>query len=248
MQGTLRWDADYIHGVKLNAASITASESNFALNDWTSGTHTLTVTTPLETRTWEPVFTTLPLVVIDISQKELWSLRQETNSDTKHPSYVTFIDPRFRTDGQAEFGSKVMMRVRGVTSAGKPQKSFALKLVDNDGGSGIASLDKFEMTGGEVALACFDDPMSAESSIEINGGTLFSSSLVDDGMDCKGSIEVNGGKVYVVGSYPNEGAFDNNGKTFASNGGTIIGIGAKSDSPMSSKSDQAYIVLKKPKA
>lgn len=157
LQATLRWDDTEIKGVKLNTTDLTNKEGNFTLDNWTAGENTLTVTTNKETRTWTVVFTTLPLVVIDITQAELWSLRQETDEDTKHPSYITFIDPRFRTEGQTEFGSKVMMRVRGVTSAGKPKKSFAVELVDDNGEEKDIHLFGYRNDGDWILDAMYND-------------------------------------------------------------------------------------------
>lgn len=157
LQATLRWDDTEIKGVRLNSTDLTGKEGNFTLDNWTTGQHTLTVTTDKETRTWTVVFTTLPLVVIDITQSELWSLRQETDNNTKHPSYITFIDPRFRTEGLTEFGSKVMMRVRGVTSAGKPKKSFALELVDDAGEEKDIHLFGYRNDGDWILDAMYND-------------------------------------------------------------------------------------------
>ena len=125
--------------------------------------------------------------------------------------------------------------------------SLFVKTHGKDGGLGIASLKKVLIEGGKVMLACFDDPINAVDAINITGGDILSTSMVDDGMDTNGSFSFSGGNIYAIGGYPNEAAFDNDGKTFSANGGTIIGIGAKSDYPQSSKSTQACVYIKKQK-
>lgn len=120
-----------------------------------------------------------------------------------------------------------------------------VKTIGVNGGLGIAALDKIKVVDGDIALACYDDPINAVNRVEVSGGNVFASSLVDDGMDSNGSFLFSGGSIFVIGSYPNEGAFDNDGKTFVVDGGTVIGIGAKSDYPTAGKSSQPYVYIKR---
>lgn len=133
LRGTLTWDKELIKSVSLNNENISDKTGNFIVNNWFSSENTLTVNTSKETRTWDVVFTTLPLVLIDITQEELYRLRKETGKEKKHPTFVTFIDARFRTGGKAMFASNAMMKIRGASSTFYPKKSLAIELVDSTG-------------------------------------------------------------------------------------------------------------------
>lgn len=119
-----------------------------------------------------------------------------------------------------------------------------VKTLGDMGGLGIAALNAVNIEGGELALACFDDPINAVNAISMKGGSLFTTSLMDDGLDTNGSFTFTGGNIFIVGATPNEGAFDNDGKSFRVQGGTIIGIGSKSDRPQADKSTQAALYYK----
>ncbi len=79
----------------------------------------------------------------------------------------------------------------------------------------------------------------------VNGGFTFATSLTNDGLDSKGDLFVNGGTISTYSPEGAEAAFDVN--HFYCNGGTIMGVGYKSDQPMADKSAQAYIRLYKNK-
>lgn len=120
-----------------------------------------------------------------------------------------------------------------------------IKTIGHNGAAGLAAAKKVTINGGNNYIATYDDPIKAGSSVTINGGFTFTSSLTNDGIDSKGDIFMNGG---IISSYSPEGAesaFDVN--HFYCNGGTAIGIGYKSDQPMADKSKQAYFRLYKSK-
>lgn len=122
-----------------------------------------------------------------------------------------------------------------------------IKTLGHDGGAGLAGTHAVSINGGETFLACYDDPVKAGDNINVSGGLILCSSLTNDGMDSKGSINVSGGTIYSYGPSGAEGCFDNNGKTFAVSGGTIIGVAYKGDYPQASKSTQAvFRYYKKP--
>lgn len=154
---------------------------------------------------------------------------------------ITIGESNYQDDSLDEQGATAVHAANVTVNGGE----VFVKTIGRNGGVGVASTKKLTVNGGKLVLTTFDDPINAVDGIEINGGEIFGSSMVDDGMDSNGSIKINGGKLYVVGAYPNEAAFDNDGKTFAVNGGTLIGVGYKSDVPQGSRSGQAYICLKK---
>lgn len=155
LQATMQWDGE-VQGVQLDGLALTDAAQNFTVEAWPTSAHTLTVATAKETRSWEMVFTTLPLIVIDANQTTLYNYWKQ-DSDAKHPSHITVIDPRYRTEGQAEFESKVMMRVRGVTSAGYPKKCFAVELVDDNGEERDVRLMGYRNDGDWILDAMYSD-------------------------------------------------------------------------------------------
>ena len=154
---------------------------------------------------------------------------------------ITTGESNYQDDSLDEQGATAVHAAYVTVNGGE----VFVKTVGKNGGVGVAATGKLAVNGGKMVLTTFDDPINAVDGIEINGGEVFGSSMVDDGMDCNGSIKINGGKLFVVGAYPNESAFDNDGKTFAVNGGSVVGIGYKSDAPQASRSAQASICVKK---
>ena len=150
----------------------------------------------------------------------------------------TVTDDNFKTD--ASLGVRAVLGKVVDVKGG----NLCVKTLGDNGGVGLAGQESVKIEGGECCLTCYDDPVKGGSAVEVSGGTIFCSSLTNDGMDSKGSFNISGGTVYAYGPEGAEGAFDNNGKTFALTGGTIVGVAFKSDKPQVSKSTQAYVFLK----
>lgn len=120
-----------------------------------------------------------------------------------------------------------------------------IKTLGHNGAVGLAAAKKITINGGNHFIATYDDPLKAGSSVIVNGGFTFATSLTNDGLDSKGDLFVNGGTISTYSPEGAEAAFDVN--HFYCNGGTVIGVGYKSDQPMADKSAQAYIRLYKSK-
>ena len=120
-----------------------------------------------------------------------------------------------------------------------------IKTLGHNGAVGLAAAKKITINGGNHFIATYDDPLKAGSSVTVNGGFTFATSLTNDGLDSKGDLFVNGGTISTYSPEGAEAAFDVN--HFYCNGGTVIGVGYKSDQPMADKSAQAYIRLYKSK-
>ena len=120
-----------------------------------------------------------------------------------------------------------------------------IKTLGHNGAVGLAAAKKITINGGNHFIATYDDPLKAGSSVTVNGGFTFATSLTNDGLDSKGDLFVNGGTISTYSPEGAEAAFDVN--HFYCNGGTVMGVGYKSDQPMADKSAQAYIRLYKNK-
>lgn len=120
-----------------------------------------------------------------------------------------------------------------------------IKTLGHNGAVGLAAVKKITINGGSNYIATYDDPIKVGSSVTVNGGFTFASSLTNDGLDSKGDIFVNGGTISTYSPEGAEAAFDVN--HFYCNGGTVIGVGYKSELPMASKSTQAAFRLYKSK-
>lgn len=159
LKGTMRWDEELYRSVVLNGIELIAGHGNFAVNDWSDRTvNTLTLTdNDGSLHEWKMVFTTLPLVLIESDQKELYELWKRYDHDIKYPSSITVIDARFRTEGLSEFYSNIGIHVRGVTSAGKPKKSFGIELRDENGEELDAHLLGYRNDGDWILDAMYSD-------------------------------------------------------------------------------------------
>ena len=121
----------------------------------------------------------------------------------------------------------------------------AIKTIGHHGAVGMAAARKLFINGGTKCIATYDDPLKAGTAIEINGGDTFTSSLTNDGLDTKGDLFVKQGNIYCYSPEGAESAFDVN--HFYCDGGTVVGVGYKSDQPLADKSTQAFIRLNKNK-
>jgi hypothetical protein len=120
-----------------------------------------------------------------------------------------------------------------------------IKTIGHNGAVGLAAIKKIIINDANIYIATYDDPLKTGSSVTINGGFTFATSLTNDGLDSKGDLNVNGGTISTYGPDGAEAAFDVN--HFYCNGGTVIGVAYKSERPMESKSKQAAIRLNKSK-
>lgn len=120
-----------------------------------------------------------------------------------------------------------------------------IKTLGHNGAVGLAAAKKITINDGKHYIATYDDPLKAGSSVIVNGGFTFATSLTNDGLDSKGDLFVNGGTISTYSPEGAEAAFDVN--HFYCNGGTVMGVGYKSDQPLADKSAQAYIRLYKNK-
>jgi len=118
-----------------------------------------------------------------------------------------------------------------------------IKTLGHNGAVGLAAVRKVFINGGRNYLATYDDPIKTGSSVTVNGGFTFTTSLTNDGLDSKGNLFVNGGTICCCGPEGAEAAFDVN--HFYCDGGLVVGLGFKSERPSASRSAQAAIKLNK---
>ncbi len=116
-----------------------------------------------------------------------------------------------------------------------------IKTLGHHGAVGLAAVRRITINGGSSYIATYDDPIKAGSSVTVNGGFTYASSLTNDGTDSKGDIFVNGGTISTCGPEGAEAAFDVN--HFYCDGGVVIGVGYKSERPLAGKSAQAALRL-----
>lgn len=157
LTGTLRWDSNVYSSVALNGTALASDSSNFNVADWSANTeNTLT----LDEKEWKLVFSTLPFVLIEANQSELYEVWKEDN-DKKSPSTIAVIDARARTKDKGEqlnyFFSNIKIRVRGATSAGKEKKGFAISLKDELGEDKNAHILGYRDDDSWILDAMFND-------------------------------------------------------------------------------------------
>lgn len=157
LTGTFRWDSDVYSSVALNGTALASDSSNFNVADWSAqATNTLT----LDEKEWTLVFSTLPFVLIEANQADLYNVWKEDN-DKKSPSTIAVIDARARTKDKKEqlnyFFSNIKIRVRGATSAGKEKKGFAITLKDELGEDKKAHILGYRDDDSWILDAMFND-------------------------------------------------------------------------------------------
>lgn len=120
-----------------------------------------------------------------------------------------------------------------------------IKTLGGTGASGIAAMHHISASNATILLSTFDDTMNAVDGITLKNCYMYATSQVDDAIDSNGSLAFRGGTIYVCGPYPNESAFDNDGKSFVieKDSLTLIALGAKTDKPTAYKSTRPYINL-----
>jgi hypothetical protein len=136
-----------------------------------------------------------------------------------------------------ELGARAVLANNIIVDGG----NLYIKTLGHNGAVGLAAVKKLTINGGHNYIATYDDPMKIGSDLTVNGGFTFTSSLTNDGTDSKGSIHMNDGFICSCGPEGAEAAFDV--KNFTCNGGTVIGMGFKSDQPKADKSKQAFFRL-----
>ena len=151
----------------------------------------------------------------------------------------TLTDASFLTN--PTLGARAVMANNITINGGK----VFIKTIGHNGAVGLAAIKKIIINDGNIYIATYDDPLKTGSSITINGGFTFATSLTNDGLDSKGDLNVNGGTISTYGPDGAEAAYDVN--HFYCNGGTVIGVAYKSERPMESKSKLAAIRLNKSK-
>lgn len=157
LTGTLRWDSDVHSSVALNGTALASDSSNFNVADWSANAeNTLTV----DKNEWKLVFSTLPFVLIEANQEDLYTVWKEDH-DKKSPSTIAVIDARARTKDKGKllnyFFSNIKVRVRGATSAGKEKKSFAITLKDELGEDKNAHILGYRDDDSWILDAMFND-------------------------------------------------------------------------------------------
>ena len=151
----------------------------------------------------------------------------------------TLTDASFITD--PELGARAVMAQNITINGGK----VFIKTIGHHGAVGLAGVKKIIINDGNVYIATYDDPIKTGSSVTVNGGFTFITSLTNDGLDSKGDLHVYGGTISSCSPEGAEAAYDVN--HFYCDGGTVIGVGYKSERPMESKSKQASFRLNKSK-
>lgn len=149
----------------------------------------------------------------------------------------TLTDASFQTN--PTLGARCIMAQNITVNSGK----ICIKTLAHNGAVGLAAVRKVFINGGRLYIATYDDPIKTGSSVTVNGGFTFTTSLTNDGLDSKGDLFVNAGVLSTCGPEGAEAAFDVN--HFYCTGGTVIGMGYKSDKPVKNSSSQAYLRLDK---
>lgn len=178
LAGTLRWDDTLYKDVLLGGTALQNGQNgNLVVADWhdRGATSASLIGLNGDTTVWALEFTTLPIVLIETSQKVLWELRKK-DSEAKSPTYITVIDPLGRTfenvsqtdssgnttetdgPGQTVFSTDARIKVRGATSAGKPKKPFAVELTDDGGDEHNVHLLGYRSDGDWILDAAYNDP------------------------------------------------------------------------------------------
>ena len=151
----------------------------------------------------------------------------------------TLTDASFQTD--PTLGARAVMADNIHVNGG----DIFIKTIGHHGATGLTAAKKIDINGGNSYITTYDDPIKAGSSVTVNGGFTFASSLTNDGLDSKGDLFVYGGTISTYSPEGAEAAYDVN--HFYCDGGTVIGVGYKSELPMASKSKQASFRLYKSK-
>ena len=155
---------------------------------------------------------------------------------------INIITTGTAPDDSSDTGSTAMKCLNASVSGGK----IRIKTLGVYGGQGLTGENGIAITGGELAFVCNEDVLKADhGKIEILGGRHCLISSVDDCVNCADGIKLENCELYAVGPYPEESPFDNNGKAFTTQNARFFAIGSKSDKPITSKTKQPYLFIKK---
>lgn len=111
----------------------------------------------------------------------------------------------------------------------------------DEGGEGLESKATLTVNGGNISIDAFDDCINAATHIQINGGSIYTSSRGNDAIDSNGTLSIAGGFVIANGTSSPEGGFDCDNSRFAITGGIVIGTGGSTSNPTTSACTQRSI-------
>ncbi len=129
-----------------------------------------------------------------------------------------------------------------INSTGKGGKGISVdgSLVFNGGTTTVATTGKrYEYNNEEDASV---NAIKSEKGLTINNGKIYCSSAYGHGINSNGTLIVNGGVTIAAGSSDGKKGIKCNNNPFSITGGTLIGIGAGSDTPTASTCTQ-YSVM-----
>lgn len=155
-------------------------------------------------------------------------------------------------DTQTDFSTAAVAICAGATSCSSKEGlvtinsgKIRVKAIGGTGAAGIGAMHTIKATDATILISAIDDGLDAVDGVETNNCNIFVTSPADDAVGCKGWLTFRGGIFYAVGPYPNESAFDNNGKNFAIEKDiTMIALGARGDAPMTDKTLTPCITIK----
>ncbi len=108
---------------------------------------------------------------------------------------------------------------------------------------GIEAKSDLLINAGEILVNATDDGLNAGSSIEINGGYIYSLSSNCDAIDSNGLLTVNGGVIVAHGAGVPEGGMDNDQYTFSITGGLFVALGGSNSTPTTSATTQNTVSI-----
>lgn len=114
----------------LGDGSMHQAPHRFNITDWQNDTYTMRILQGKKETTYQLVFTTLPLVNIDVSMSKLRAAHDEDRS-MKIPASLRVIDPLARTAGQTDYRHYIGVRIRGQHSSEFKKKPFGVELRDS---------------------------------------------------------------------------------------------------------------------
>lgn len=114
----------------LGDGSMHYAPHRFNIADWQNESYTMRILQGKKEKTYQLVFTTLPLVNIDVSMSKLRDAHEEDRSK-KIPANLRVIDPLARTAGQVDYRHYIGVRIRGQHSSEFKKKPFGVELRDS---------------------------------------------------------------------------------------------------------------------
>lgn len=102
-------------------------EPTVSIASWNEGKHSLAVLINGEQRNYQLVFTSLPVVMMDIDPDS------PISKDISAPAVITMTDALSRVDGKRIYTTDAEVHYRGSSTINYEKKSFSINLVDEDG-------------------------------------------------------------------------------------------------------------------